>query len=265
MINFQSAIAVYGVDEFPEAFQKEAAKGHISLIHAFKPTKTNDLGSRIRQMVNQTSALVIFQADADMHTLLQFYFAANKKVFFITEDDSATLPKGVKVLSSTDTIIKELLNEKERTVFESKIGKIELRLNDFGLTYLKVNKHDEITQSPSKQAIKIQQQLDDYLQGKRKKFNLKVCLKGTDFQRRVWAELCSIPYGHTISYGELAEKVGDTKASRAVGLANAKNPIWMIVPCHRVLSKEGDLTGYAGGLKLKQQLLDLESHQMRLF
>jgi len=81
----------------------------------------------------------------------------------------------------------------------------------------------------------------------------------------VWAELCSIPYGHTISYGELAEKVGDTKASRAVGLANAKNPIWMIVPCHRVLSKEGDLTGYAGGLKLKQQLLDLESHQMRLF
>jgi len=107
--------------------------------------------------------------------------------------------------------------------------------------------------------------LEAYFEGKRKAFSLKVGLTGTDFQRKVWNKLSKIPYGQTLSYGDIANRLGDHNASRAVGLANSKNPIWIIIPCHRVLSKEGDLTGYAGGLKLKQQLLELESKQMSLF
>jgi methylated-DNA-[protein]-cysteine S-methyltransferase len=201
-----------------------------------------------------------------LHTIVQFYFAANKRVFFISdEENNSLLPKGVKFLAKAEDVLNELLREKEKTIIESKIGKFEIRFNSFGLTYMKITKQEVLTENPSKQAIKVQSQLERYFGGSIKNFSLKVCLKATDFQRKIWNELTTIPYGQTISYGELASKVGDTNAFRAVGLAISKNPIWIIIPCHRVLSKDGDLTGYAGGLKLKQFLLDLESKQMSLF
>ncbi len=84
-------------------------------------------------------------------------------------------------------------------------------------------------------------------------------LRGTEFQRRVWAQLCEIPYGETISYGELAARIGNANASRAVGLANGRNPISIIVPCHRVIGADGSLTGYGGGLERKTWLLEHES------
>ncbi len=175
------------------------------------------------------------------------------------------LPKGIKFLPNTEEALAVLFRESENTIIESKIGKLELRFNAFGLTYLKSSKKNISTGKLSKQAQKVNNQLEGYLAGKRKSFSLKVCLKGTEFQRRVWNRLAKIPYGQTCSYGDIAHKLGDKKASRAVGLANSKNPIWIAIPCHRVLSKDGDLTGYAGGLKLKQSLLDLESKQMSLF
>ena len=85
---------------------------------------------------------------------------------------------------------------------------------------------------------------------------------GTDFQQRVWAALCTIPYGETRSYGQIAEQIGSGGAFRAVGLANGRNPIGIIVPCHRVIGANGTLTGYAGGLERKQLLLDLETHAL---
>ena len=88
--------------------------------------------------------------------------------------------------------------------------------------------------------------------------------EGTDFQRAVWRQLCHIPYGETISYAELAARVGNPKASRAVGLANGQNPIAIIIPCHRVIGASGKLTGYGGGLPLKQKLLALEQGQRTL-
>ena len=101
-------------------------------------------------------------------------------------------------------------------------------------------------------------QLDEYFRGERDRFELPLAPKGTDFQRRVWRELETIPLGTTLSYGELAGRVGDPKASRAVGAANGRNPIAIVVPCHRVIGADGSLTGYAGGLARKEALLRLE-------
>ncbi|HYA67668.1 MAG TPA: methylated-DNA--[protein]-cysteine S-methyltransferase [Acidimicrobiales bacterium] len=101
-------------------------------------------------------------------------------------------------------------------------------------------------------------QLEAYFVGELRQFDVALSMEGTDFQRRVWAGLCEIPYGETISYGELARQVGNPGASRAVGLANGRNPVAIIVPCHRVIGADGSLTGYGGGLERKVWLLDHE-------
>lgn len=104
----------------------------------------------------------------------------------------------------------------------------------------------------------VRQQLADYFAGRRTRFDLDMNLMGTDFQKQVWQALTQIPYGQTLSYGELAVRIGNPNASRAVGLANGKNPIPIIVPCHRVVGKNGRLTGFGGGLDVKAYLLELE-------
>jgi methylated-DNA-[protein]-cysteine S-methyltransferase len=101
-------------------------------------------------------------------------------------------------------------------------------------------------------------QLVEYFNRDRKDFNLALEIVGTDFQRKVWNELKSIPYGETISYGELAKRMGDKNLMRAVAAANGANPIPIIIPCHRVIGADGSLTGYGGGLDVKQKLLELE-------
>jgi len=101
-------------------------------------------------------------------------------------------------------------------------------------------------------------QLKEYFAGTRKKFDVPLDIEGTDFQKRVWNELRNIPYGKTISYKTLSEKLGDVKAIRAVGKANGQNPIAIIIPCHRVIGANGSLVGYAGGLDIKEKLLHLE-------
>ena len=107
-------------------------------------------------------------------------------------------------------------------------------------------------------------QLQAYFAGELETFNLPLATEGTPFQMKVWQALRDIPYGHTISYGELARRIGNPKASRAVGLANGSNPIPIVIPCHRVIGSNGKLTGYGGGLPIKEKLLALERHQLRL-
>jgi methylated-DNA-[protein]-cysteine S-methyltransferase len=102
-------------------------------------------------------------------------------------------------------------------------------------------------------------QLDEYFNGKRKVFDLPLNLNGTDFQIDVWKALQAIPFGETRSYGEIAAIIGKPKASRAVGMANNRNPIVIIVPCHRVIGRDGSLTGFGGGIELKRRLLELEN------
>ena len=107
-------------------------------------------------------------------------------------------------------------------------------------------------------------QLQAYFRGELKEFDLPLVMEGTDFQLRVWNALRAIPYGETISYAQLARHIGNPKAVRAVGLANGRNPIPIIVPCHRVIGSDGSLTGFGGGLATKKKLLELESEQLRL-
>lgn len=111
-------------------------------------------------------------------------------------------------------------------------------------------------------------ELDEYFRKGRKFFTVELDLEGTSFQNKVWHELLTIPYGRTISYLELAIRIGDINSVRAAGLANGQNPIAIIVPCHRVIGKDGDLTGYGGGMERKQWLLEHEgafAEQLRLF
>ena len=102
-------------------------------------------------------------------------------------------------------------------------------------------------------------QLGEYFKGGRKVFDLNLNPEGTDFQKRVWKALATIPYGKTTSYLELSKTLGDVKAIRAVAAANGKNPLWIVVPCHRVIGNDGSLTGYAGGLHRKKWLLEHEN------
>lgn len=102
-------------------------------------------------------------------------------------------------------------------------------------------------------------QITEYLSGRRREFDVKVEPEGTDFQKRVWAALRTIPYGHTCSYSHIAHIAGNPKACRAVGMANNRNPVSIIIPCHRVIGKSGALVGYGGGLELKKCLLDIEA------
>lgn len=109
------------------------------------------------------------------------------------------------------------------------------------------------------------EQLTQYFQGRRTRFELPLDVEGTPFQKAVWNELLRIPYGETRSYGEIAKAVGRPGAARAVGMANHDNPIAVVIPCHRVVGRDGSLTGYAGGLHLKAQLLSIESQHRTLF
>ena len=107
-------------------------------------------------------------------------------------------------------------------------------------------------------------QLRAYFAGELEDFDLPLAPQGTPFQQKVWGELLNIPYGETISYGQLARRIGNPNASRAVGLANGSTPIPIIIPCHRVIGSDGKLTGYGGGLPIKEKLLALERRQLRL-
>jgi methylated-DNA-[protein]-cysteine S-methyltransferase len=153
---------------------------------------------------------------------------------------------------------------KQHTVLDSPYGPLTLVATDGTLSnlYMTDQRHRPAQETfgvrddrPFGEAI---DQLEAYFAAELKEFTLELHLHGTPFQRRVWEQLLRIPYGETRSYGDLAAALGNPGASRAVGLANGKNPVSIIVPCHRVVGSNGSLTGYGGGLERKQRLLDFE-------
>jgi methylated-DNA-[protein]-cysteine S-methyltransferase len=156
------------------------------------------------------------------------------------------------------------------TQIESPVGPLLLAADDAGLRQiLFVNgRHPAQPESSWKQdrapLNDTIRQLQAYFAGELDNFDLQLAPEGTPFQLEVWRHLCDIPYGKTISYGELASQIGNPKASRAVGLANGSNPIPIVIPCHRVIGSNGKLTGYGGGLPIKEKLLALERRQLRL-
>ena len=110
----------------------------------------------------------------------------------------------------------------------------------------------------------IVKQIKEYFSGKRKIFNIKLNPEGTDYQKKIWNEVLKVKFGETASYGEIAERAGNKKASRAVGTANSKNPLPLIVPCHRIIGSDGRLTGFAHGLEMKKKLLDFEAGKEKI-
>ena len=131
--------------------------------------------------------------------------------------------------------------------------------NDGVLSIIVLNSEEKVTDIIPDCLQDCVYQLQEYFEGTRKSFDLQLNPDGTDFQRKVWDALLNIPYGKTVSYLDLSKQLGDVKAIRAVANANGKNPLWIVVPCHRVIGSDGSLTGYAGGLHRKKWLLDHES------
>jgi methylated-DNA-[protein]-cysteine S-methyltransferase len=151
------------------------------------------------------------------------------------------------------------------TVVDSPVGPLTLTAIDGALAglYMDDQRHrpaDDVFGDRADAAlfVETERQLVEYFAGDRTDFDVPLAMVGTDFQRIVWGALREIPYGETESYGQLALRIGKPGAARAVGLANGKNPVGIIVPCHRVVGSSGDLTGYGGGLERKRVLLDLE-------
>ncbi len=151
-------------------------------------------------------------------------------------------------------------------IYDFEIGKLAICEDNGKIVLVNVVKTKEDIEEIAKNSIQketsliknTKQQLDEYFAGKRKKFNIPIKLDGTDFQIKVWKELLKIPYGETCSYLDIAKCIGNPKASRAVGMANNKNKIIIIVPCHRVIGSNKKLVGYACGLDVKEKLLELE-------
>ena len=143
----------------------------------------------------------------------------------------------------------------------SPLGILEIAEENNTIIYIKfIEQFTIIKEDTSYYLSKCIAQLNEYFDGKRNSFDLKLNPEGTDFQKEVWKELLKIPYGETRTYQQIANAIGDPGASRAVGNANNKNPIPIIIPCHRVLSSDGKLTGYAGGIQRKEWLLN---HELR--
>ena len=147
----------------------------------------------------------------------------------------------------------------ETAYLQTPIGYAEFKGDENGLVSITVLDGEKFTDIIPEILEDAVYQFSEYLDGKRKSFDLKLNPEGTDFQKRVWDALLEIPYGKTVSYLDLSKKLGDVKAIRAVAAANGKNPLWIVVPCHRVIGSNGDLTGYAGGLHRKKWLLEHES------
>ncbi len=160
------------------------------------------------------------------------------------------------------------------TTYKSPLGALELVASTTGLvavlwpedTDARVPLADAPVEDPTNPTLcRTAEQLDEYFAGTRKEFDLPLDLRGTDFQVEAWLSLARIPYGSTATYGEQAASLGRPKAVRAIGAANGRNPVSIVLPCHRVVGANGSLTGFAAGLEAKQFLLDLEQGEHRLF
>lgn len=153
-----------------------------------------------------------------------------------------------------------------QTKIKTSVGNLYLLASEKGLRGVNIESWDAetVTHLESKTPeIKIlnqtKKELEEYFSGTRQKFEIPLDVEGSEFQKKVWNQLRKIPYGKTCAYKDIATKLSDPNASRAVGTANGKNPLWIIVPCHRVITASGSLGGYAGGLEMKMKLLQLES------
>jgi methylated-DNA-[protein]-cysteine S-methyltransferase len=149
--------------------------------------------------------------------------------------------------------------EMETVYINTPLGIAKIAGNSDGVSVISVGYEEKISTVIPFELQNAVSQLNDYFEGKRTAFDFRLNPHGTEFQQKVWLALLEIPFGKTVSYLELSKKLGDVKAIRAVASANGKNPLWIVVPCHRVIGTDGSLTGYAGGLWRKKWLLEHEN------
>lgn len=147
----------------------------------------------------------------------------------------------------------------EITYIKTPLGITKIMGDENGISVISVSDEGDISEQIPAVLQEAVSQLMAYFEGKRTTFDFKLNPKGTEFQQKIWNGLLEIPFGKTISYLELSKKLGDIKAIRAVASANGKNPLWIVIPCHRVIGTDGSLTGYAGGLWRKKWLLEHEN------
>lgn len=148
----------------------------------------------------------------------------------------------------------------EKMVINSPLGFVLIEGDETGISKISVTSNEMLlTETIPDLFTEVVSQMQEYFDGNRTVFSFKMNPKGTEFQKKVWKELLKIPYGKTASYQEITNQLGDPKAIRAVANANGKNPLWIVVPCHRVIGSDGSLTGYAGGLWRKKWLLEHEN------
>lgn len=243
---------------------------HVQILqphHATEIFRTDDTFSKHAQIAQMAQAAILIGGGGGSQLLLNHFLKNKKTVVAITGSGGladAHLPPDVLKAETALEALQLLLKIKHESWVPSPFGAIKLSYNHFGLYQTKLSSE---TPPSIAQKDEFGRQLDDYFKGKLQEFTGRIMLHGSQFQRKVWQALLDIPYGKTLEYGELAAIIGDKNSSRAVGHAAGQNPLWVIVPCHRLIGKDGSLTGYAGGLEMKQHLLDLESHQteLRLF
>ena len=147
----------------------------------------------------------------------------------------------------------------ETAFIQSPLGITKIVGDENGISIISILSQGEVSTKIPKNLKECITQLREYFDGNRNDFDFKMNPQGTEFQQKVWQELLNIPFGKTMSYLDLSKKLGDVKAIRAVASANGRNPLWIVVPCHRVIGTDGSLTGYAGGLWRKKWLLEHES------
>jgi methylated-DNA-[protein]-cysteine S-methyltransferase len=155
----------------------------------------------------------------------------------------------------------------ETAYIKTPLGVAEITGDENGISSISIHDNGAVSANIPAVLQNAVTQLNDYFEGSRNEFDFRMNPSGTEFQQKVWQELLEIPFGKTVSYMDITKKLGDVKAIRAVASANGKNPLWIVVPCHRVIGTDGSLTGYAGGLWRKKWLLEHENPptQQRLF
>lgn len=147
-----------------------------------------------------------------------------------------------------------------KAFYKSPIGPLEVAGTEAGILWIEFSRRRAVPAGPAAPCLKeCIRQLDEYFAGRRRSFSLRLDLRGTPFQKRVWDELLKIPFGRTVSYKDVAARLGNPRSTRAVGGANHRNPVSIVVPCHRVVGADGGLTGYGGGLWRKEWLLAHEN------
>ena len=155
--------------------------------------------------------------------------------------------------------------KKAQWLMDSKVGPLYLVASEKGLLSVFWNKQDapmistlDLSLAAHQVLAQADLEITEYLDGKRQSFEVPLDIQGTEFQKKVWEQLLRIPYGQTLSYLEIAKRIQNEKSVRAVGTANGRNPLCVVIPCHRVIASSGELGGYSGGLEIKNKLLDLE-------